>query len=161
MATIIFNGKTYNSLEEMPGDERQAFEHLSNMFVDKDENGIPDFLEGDMARNVMAAFTSTVNLNGQTYNGINELPPEVRAKVQGAFEKLAQLGLVSTNSPMSGQANRPQISQSPLGTSRPPISAQSSPTIQEDKGPNIMAWIVAAVAVVICLAAAAIIFLMK
>ncbi len=50
MATIIFNGKTYNSLEEMPANERQTYEQIANMLVDKNGNGIPDFLEGDLVQ---------------------------------------------------------------------------------------------------------------
>ena len=47
---IIFNGKTYNSLEEMPANERQAFEQMQQIFVDANGNGIPDFMEGDISR---------------------------------------------------------------------------------------------------------------
>ena len=52
---IMFNGKTYNSLEEMPANERMAYEQMQKIFVDANGNGIPDFLEGDIAKNVMTA----------------------------------------------------------------------------------------------------------
>lgn len=155
MATIIFNGKTYHGMEEMPANERAAYEQVANVFVDKNGNGIPDFLEGDMVKNVMTAFTGTVSFNGQTYNNINELPAEVRAKVQGAFDKLADLGIVTKNSPMMGPVNSPQMSREPMAISQPFISREYTPTIQEDKGPNIMVWVIAGLAVVFCLAAAA------
>ena len=99
--TIIFNGKTYNSLDEMPPNERQAYEQMLNIFMDKNGNGIPDFLEGDMAQNVMTAFTSNINVNGKSYSNVNELPDDLRARVQGAFEKMEQFGIVTKNaSPM-------------------------------------------------------------
>src|SRR5258706_9763534 len=97
MPTILFNGKTYNSIEEMPVDVRSAYQQVADIFVDKNGNGIPDFLEGDMVKNVITAFTSNVNVNGQTYNNMNELPPDICAQVQGAFEKLSALGMVTNN----------------------------------------------------------------
>ena len=82
MATIIFNGKSYNSLEEMPANEKMAYEQMMNIFVDADGNGIPDFLEGDMVKNVMTAVTSNISVNGQMYEGMNELPTDVREKIR-------------------------------------------------------------------------------
>jgi hypothetical protein len=94
---IMFNGKTYNSLEEMPANERQAYEQLQKIFVDANGNGIPDFLEGDLAKKVITAFTSSVNYDGKVYNNLDELPVEARQKVQDAFAKLQQMGILSSN----------------------------------------------------------------
>ena len=92
---INFNGKTYNSLEEMPGNERQAYEQLQKIFVDANGNGIPDFLEGDVAQKVVTAFTSVVNHDGKIYNNLDELPPEMRQKVKDAFAKLNEMGILN------------------------------------------------------------------
>lgn len=157
MSMIIFNGRTYNNVDEMPVNERQAFEQLSSMFVDKNGNGIPDFLEGDMARKVMTAFTSNVNFNGQTYNSVNDLPPEMRDKVQGAFEKLSQLGIVSKVSPMTAQGLTSQPVQEPVfRSSEPMISREYSPTIQEDKG-SPFKWILIGVGLALCIFAVAVV----
>jgi hypothetical protein len=47
--SINFNGKTYNSLDEMPPDERRQFEQemerIKKVFADQDQNGIPDMME--------------------------------------------------------------------------------------------------------------------
>ncbi len=150
MTMIIFNGKTYNSVEEIPANERQAYEQITNILVDRNGNGIPDFLEGDMAKNVMTAFTSSVNFNGQTYNGINELPADVRAKVQGAFEKLSEFGIVTKDSPMTTQ-----FGQEPMAASRPLVSREHNAAIQEEKS-NSMMFIMIGMAVMLCLAAAAV-----
>jgi hypothetical protein len=150
MPVIFFNGKTYNSLDEMPANERQAFDQLSTMFVDKDGNGIPDFLEGDMAKNVMTAFTSSVNLNGQTYNGLNELPPEVRAKVQGAFQKLSELGIVTKDSPGMIQVQAAQTGQTQMAPSQPLVTPQFSPAIQDDKKSSPMMWVVVGLGLALC-----------
>lgn len=155
MAMILFNGKTYNNMDEMPENERQAYQQIANMLVDKNGNGIPDFLEGDMAKNVMTAFTSSVNFNGQTYDGMNELPLEVRTKVQGAFEKLSEMGLVTRAAPMMN-VQSPQVGQEPAVTSRPLVSREYNPVIQEDKPNPIMLWIMIGLILMICLAAAAV-----
>lgn len=92
---IVFNGKTYNSVEEMPANEREAYESMFNIFKDANGNGIPDFLEGDIAQNVMAAFTNVIHYDGKVYNNLDELPPEAREKLQAAFTKLNTLGLIA------------------------------------------------------------------
>ena len=154
MATIVFNGKTYNSLEEMPANERQAFEQLTSMLVDKNGNGIPDFLEGDIVANVMTAVTSNINYNGQVYNGMDELPPDVREKIQGAFEKLAQMGIATPDSVMAQQRVFTQVGREPMRSTEPRISREYSPTIQEDSGSGLK-WVLLGAATFICLAVTA------
>ena len=39
---INFNGKTYNSLDEMPPEARQAYEQAMALLADQDGNGLPD-----------------------------------------------------------------------------------------------------------------------
>ena len=104
---ININGKTYNSLEEMPANERQAYEQLQKIFVDANGNGIPDFLEGDVAQKVITAFSSAVNYDGKVYNNLDELPPEMRQKVQNAFEKLNQMGILKPNTVVQDPSKAP------------------------------------------------------
>lgn len=153
---IIFNGKTYNSLEEMPQNERQAYEQMMNIFVDANGNGIPDFLEGDMVKNVLSAVTSNIHFNGQVYEGMNELPPDVREKIQGAFEKMSELGIVTKTTPsMMMGVNSAQVSGEPQIRSRPFVSREFQPAIEEDKGSSALPWILAGAALLFCLALAA------
>ena len=42
---FVHDGKTYNSLEEMPPEVRAKYATAMHQ-VDKDDNGVPDFLEG-------------------------------------------------------------------------------------------------------------------
>ena len=86
MATIIFNGKSYNSLEEMPEKERKAYDQMMDIFADKNGNGIPDFMEGDMVQKVLAANSTSINISGATYHSLDELPPELRQSVDKAFK---------------------------------------------------------------------------
>jgi hypothetical protein len=94
---IIFNGKEYNSLEEMPADARQAYESMMGIFADKDQNGIPDILEGKGDISTTSAQptsnitlqSATIVYDGKSYNNVDELPPEARAQYEQAMGMLA------------------------------------------------------------------------
>jgi hypothetical protein len=45
---FVNDGKVYGTLEEMPPDIRQKYE-VALREIDKNKNGVPDFLEGDAA----------------------------------------------------------------------------------------------------------------
>lgn len=62
---FTFQGKEYNSIEELPPELRKAFEKLTKVFDDKDQNGVPDFLEGkagftDVFKNIYHAKGSNL-----------------------------------------------------------------------------------------------------
>jgi hypothetical protein len=147
---IIFNGKTYNSVDEMPANERQAYEQMFQIFTDANGNGIPDFLEGDIAKNVMTAFTNVVHYDGKVYNSMDDLPPEARQKLQDAFAKLNQMGIV-TAAPSAQQTPSFEPAFKP---SRPLISQE--PTIQESGGRNWLVIVGFLGAVLICAVAVAV-----
>jgi len=153
MATIIFNGKSYNTPDEMSAADRAAFEQLAGLFVDKNGNGIPDFLEGDIVKNVSTAYSSIVSINGNMVNS-SEMPEEMRVKVQSAFQKMSELGLVTNASgPVMAQVSSVQMgAQSPQFISSPPITSQEYPsTIQEGNRPSIVQWILLAGFLFFCL----------
>ncbi len=62
-----------------------------NLFEDKNQNGLPDFaedlLQGKSTANVVSS-NITFNVKGKTYNKLNELPPDKRAKVEAALQKI-------------------------------------------------------------------------
>jgi hypothetical protein len=157
MATIIFNGKTYNTPEEMSPTERATFEQLTDLFVDKNGNGIPDFLEGDIVKNVSTAYANIVSINGNMVSDMNELPEDVRAKVQTAFEKMSELGMVETPSasmmPHAGHVGSDHVApQSSQFTATPSITSQEyTPTIQEGNRPGVLQWILLGVFMFFCL----------
>lgn len=155
MAQIFFNGKTYNSLEEMPPEARQAFEQLTNMFVDKNGNGIPDFLEGDIVKNISSFYNAakTINYNGNVYSNVDELPSDVQEKVKTAFAKMGDMGLVSPSS-YEEHASKHTVHNEPYIKSTPFVSREYKPVIEEDKGTNPLLWLLIGGAVALCIAAA-------
>ena len=152
---IVADGKEYNSLEELPPEVRAKLSQAMGKF-DANQNGIPDFMEGDMVQNVVAAYTSSIHVNGRNYGNVTELPDDMRARVQGAFEKMAELGIVTkTTSPMMMQANSMSIEQKPLVISKPFIPQQVNPAIQEGSGSNTFVLVLGGVVLFLCLIIAA------
>src|SRR5574342_708574 len=105
---IVIDGKTYKSVEEMPADIRAKYEEAmrnldrdrngmpdlldaANPLEDKNKNGVPDAFEG-LATSQGSAPTvissSKILVNGQVYEGLDQLPPEVRAKYEQAMGAL-------------------------------------------------------------------------
>jgi len=157
---IVFNGKTYNSLEEMPANERKAFEQMKQIFVDANGNGIPDFMEGDMFRNVMSMASTNGTYQGQVLNNLDELPPDVREKVQNALEKLKQFGLVSNVPNVQGSTKGVSPAFEPAFQPSKPLIPQE-PTIQESGGNRWIVFAMLLAGAIFCAAVAAAIMFMQ
>jgi hypothetical protein len=107
---IVIDGKTYTSVDEMPPDIRAKYEEAMrgldrdrngmpdtpdrvDPFEDKNKDGMPDAFEGlapiqGSTPTVMSS--SKILVNGQVYDSLDQLPPEVRAKYEeamGAMDK--------------------------------------------------------------------------
>jgi hypothetical protein len=170
MDTISFNGKTYNSLEEMPADQRAAYEQVMAFMKDENHNGIPDMFEGDaIQKMIKMAINTRVMVNGQEVQSLESLPPETRAKYDKAMQKLSQLGIIPPGTPgtedLSSQVpmqSAPQIAPNEPAFTQSPSFLQSSPSaITEDTGSRTGLFIaIAVLAVVLICALAAVGFLL-
>ena len=150
MPTIIFNGKTYNDINDMPADERQAYDQMSGIFADKDGNGIPDFMEGNIAMSVMNASASGFVVNGKTYASLDEMPEDMRTKMRSAFDALASAGLVSKSTfvQMTEAKTIPRSQPTP----------QPSAVIEEERGGKTFTLILGGMVLCSALAAVAMAF---
>ena len=102
---IVIDGKTYQSVDEMPEDVRRNYEEamkgfaavsetsvsgsladMKNIFADNNNNGVPDVLEGSPVINVTGGMKYIVD--GKVFNSVDELPPEARAKYDQAMGSL-------------------------------------------------------------------------
>ena len=167
MGIISFNGKTYNSLEEMPADQHAAYEQVMAFMKDENHNGIPDMFEGDVIQKMMTMASTRIIVNGQEMQSIESLPPEARAKYDKAMLKLSQLGILP-----SGTQGTPGISSQPAVQTAPQIAPgepafaqspsflQSAPSaISDDTKPRTGIIIAAVVVFLLCaFALAAIVF---
>ncbi len=134
--TISFNGKTYNSLEEMPADQRAAYEQVMSFMKDENNNGIPDMFEGDVIQKMIGLASTKIIVNGQEVQSFESLSPEARAKFDKAMAKLSQLGILPQGTQaMQGfqtQSGTP-LQSTPQIASREPAFAQSPSFMQSSQ----------------------------
>jgi len=131
---IVIDGKTYSSVNEMPPDIRAQYEEamqniktqkVMDVLGDKNQNGTPDIFENMSAAN-MTSTSMNIVVNGKTFSGIEDLPPEVRAKYEkamGALDK-NQNGIPDFMEGMMNMPNQTPPVQSPPATINS-ISSQS------------------------------------
>jgi hypothetical protein len=86
---VFINGQSYDDWAQLPPEIKQQ---LAATLPDNDHNGIPDVFEGvlptgsGMTQTGPNTFTSTsINVNGQQFSSISELPPELRQTLQAVF----------------------------------------------------------------------------
>lgn len=102
---IVINGKTYNSVDEMPEDVRKQYEeamgtlkdenknHIPdivenmNILADKDRDGMPDVFENSSSNAVVAGSTKII-VDGKEYGSLADLPLDVRIRYEQALGKL-------------------------------------------------------------------------
>ena len=151
MATIIFNGKSYNGIEEMPAKEKQAYEQMMEIFVDKNGNGVPDFMEGDILQKMFAINSTSMDVNGQTVKSLDDLSPEARQRVDKALQALTKIGFIP-GVPAELQTQNQPISREPEIQSTPFISKEYAPVIQEENSPSIFPMVIAGIILLFLLA---------
>ena len=102
---IVIDGKTYNSVDEMPAHIRQKYEQAlqalgdannnqipdafesMNIFADQDRDGVPDVLENLTAGHATVSSMKII-VDGKEFDGLENLPPDVRTKYEEAMGNL-------------------------------------------------------------------------
>jgi hypothetical protein len=162
MEIVSFNGKTYNSLEEMPADQRAAYEQVMAFMKDENNNGIPDLFEGDAIQKMIKLAANThIVVNGQEVQGLEVLPSETREKYDKAMQMLSRLGILQQETPeMQGTSfqSAPQIAPSEPVFAPSPSVLQSSPSaIAEDTGSRTAIILLAVLGILALCATAAVV----
>ncbi len=173
---IVIDGKTYHSIDEMPTDIRQkyeqamqsladsngnripdAFENL-NILTDKDKNGVPDVLENLTAGNAVVNSMKII-VDGKEFNGIENLPPEARARYEEAMGKLDanRNGIPDFVEGMINTTNQTASSSTNFGMETPSRSMPlpASPTITPDTSNGWMLALAGLFIFFLCVAGAA------
>lgn len=159
---IVIDGKTYNSVSEMPPEVRAKYEQAMRGLQDDDRDGTPDIFEAAMPapKTVLSGGMKFV-VDGREYNRIEDLPPEARAKYEqamGALDK-NQNGMPDFLEGLLGtipQAAAPQetpLMQSPRPASRPPQPV--SPIGSPDTSNGWMLLLLGGFLMLLCVAGAA------
>ncbi len=97
---IIFNGKEFNSIENLPPEARQKYEKALGTLAGANSNRPPDIIDGTPTLNdenkvsvinIMGKPTRVsgkVIVNGKEFHGIEDLSPEARARYDQVMGKL-------------------------------------------------------------------------
>jgi hypothetical protein len=124
---IIFNGKTYTSVESMPEEVRQAYQQALAQFADADKNGIPDILERGGAGNVIAIQQSSISFNGREFKSVGEMPAIVRRLFEMAMGQ-ADANRNSIPDALEGALSRTETRSPSTGTVQPEFAAAVKPS---------------------------------
>ncbi|MBK9927174.1 MAG: hypothetical protein IPP66_18045 [Anaerolineales bacterium] len=138
---IVIDGKTYNSVDEMPPDIRQKYEEamrtfqgdtvsqVGNITADNNNNSLSDVFESMPSGKIVANIMKFI-VDGSEYKSLDDLPPEARAKYQQAMEQLDknQNGIPDMLEGMTTNA-APNVQSTPAMTSFPSFPVASSKPI--------------------------------
>jgi hypothetical protein len=98
MPQLIYKGKTYASIDDMPPDIREIYKRAMGILVDNDHNGVPDILEGKSAGNTPIIQSTQIQIDppqfiadGKVYASAAELPLDKRQKLAQAMARLDPL----------------------------------------------------------------------
>ena len=99
MPQIVVNGKLYSSLDEMPPDIRQTYEQTLGMLADRNQNGVPDIVEGalgtagcfDVQATPILINRTQISVDGKMVSSVDDLSLEAREKYEQALTKLGQV----------------------------------------------------------------------
>lgn len=159
---IVIDGKTYRSVDEMPEDVRRNYENAMRG-LDHNQNGTPDLFEGNAS--FQDTTTSVVNtakiiVNGQVFDGLDQLPPEIRAKYEQALGAMDanKNGIPDFVEGMLGTSNQTNPVATSFGTtahSRPSKPKPVGSTIEPESSGGWMLAVTGILLIGLCLVAAA------
>ena len=175
---IVIDGKTYNSVDEMPDDVRRAYEEAmravgsthaktvnplraqNNIFADANNNGTPDIMENSQVIHLSGGMNLVVD--GKSYHSVDELPPDARARYEQAMQSMDnnRNGLPDFLEGMMNvpdQATQPSISTTGYAATAPvytsPAPMPASQNVAPDTSNGLMLAISALALLFLCAAA--------
>ena len=184
---IIFNGKSYRDVADMPPDVRAIYEKFDRFFEDANQDGVPDVLQGAGLQGLGQAFgligeiskfskTGQLNqqsqlsivkisdhgirINGKHFRSAEEMPSEIR-KIYD--EVMQQAGAGEGSEPIYEESWRTRPRESYFEPHDDedfrPASGQSTSSVMEPVNSTSTLLIIAIIgAVIICMAASAWLF---
>lgn len=78
--SIEYNGRVYDSWNDLPA---EAQDLIRSRMPDTNGDGVPDIFQGGPAPESMT--TTTIEVNGTTYDSIDDVPTEFRAHLERAL----------------------------------------------------------------------------
>jgi hypothetical protein len=82
---IVFNGREYDGVEAMPPDVRRQYDDVLRLLADSGQTpGGPTAPDGRKRVNVKMTVRRRLVVNGKEYDGVEQLPPQLRAAYERA-----------------------------------------------------------------------------
>ena len=159
---INFNGKTYESVDDMPPDVRREYEEAMRL-LNKAKAELSESGEKVSKTETKTLVSTRIEIDGKEYSSPDEMPPDVRERYESLMKEMAKIaqGMMPTDSAAVVSAE-PKNDAAPLTSSAPisepvsrPVSAppiqSSSPVIKEERA-SIGLLVAAAVVILLLLA---------
>ena len=179
---IVIDGRTYNSVNDMPQEVREkyeqamrslqdaknnrvpdAFESVASdpmsILADQNKDGMPDALE-NLTTGQMIRQSMKIIVDGKEYDGLESLPPEARARYEEAMGKLDanRNGIPDFVEGMFGSAGQNVMSASSVPaqaeSSRRSAPLVTSPSLAPDTSNGLMLALAGLFLIALCVAGA-------
>ena len=174
---IIFNGKSYNSVTEMPREVREAYERINKCFEDRDADGVPDVLQnqglqglgqafgmiGEIAKlsqsgqldnqhqfSIIQVSEQAITINGKTYRSVDEMPDHILQIYENAIRQ-SEPGKEEIYEESWRQRPRQSYFVPHDDENFQSASASTNPTMETVTSNSTLLILAIAVAVVICI----------
>lgn len=185
---IIFNGKSYGSIAEMPPDARALYEKMSKVFADADQDGVPDVFQQGGFEGLRSSFgtlkelyqmaqageienqnqlaiiqigESSIMVNGKTYRSPEEMPRQVRLVYEQAVQTAEPGEYQIYDEPWRKRERDSYFRPHDDEKIEPAYASQPTGSVMEPVGTNF--WLLAAIAaaVLLCAGAGVLLWLME
>ena len=79
---------------DLSPEDQDLYNKIYGIMGDKDGNGQSDFMDDEYCQSLLKGNSDGVVLRGVTYKSFEEMPEDVRAKMQEAFNSLYPMGML-------------------------------------------------------------------
>jgi len=80
--------------KDLSPEDQELYNKIYGIMGDKDGNGQSDFMDDEYCQSLLKGNSDGVVLRGVTYKSFEEMPEDVRAKMQEAFNSLYPMGML-------------------------------------------------------------------
>lgn len=76
---IIFNGRIYRSIDEMPQKVRERYDQINLLFKDSNRDGVPDFIQDEGLKGIKEVYDFIKDISKSPQDGSRINPDQVTA----------------------------------------------------------------------------------
>jgi hypothetical protein len=100
MSASVFDAKNPKRFEDivykdLSPEDQKIYDKMYGVMGDRDGNGQSDFMDDEYCQSLLKGNLDGVVLRGVTYKSFEEMPEDIRVKMQQAFNSLFPMGMLS------------------------------------------------------------------